>query len=402
MAVMHTPLRGTETDGERHLYELLDQKLGNTFHMWHSIVEPRTHKEIDFLLLHPKYGLWVIEVKDWLINQLLRIDAENCRLMMNGVEVEQRNPVRQARENHYPIRNLLSEEASLLHATGRFEGNLLFPVHHIVVFSNMSREEMTQRDIYRLFPEHQLMTADIIHDPSLDTIALENLLIEKRSPRFLNHRGLEDTQITAIDRIFKPSATLSPESESWVSVQDQAAGQAIQDLSAADDNPEAVTETDPGAATDRTESDISQHLVPDAFTPDLQDAGDEILPDDTADLPVASPDEAMPIPDDSLAESAATEAPGAADITDEPHPPKIRQIVSYGKTIPVEVVDREEEEVGTENEMPPRIEAAPPLEDSALIDPLFVGTDLPLDYQRKLAEIIAINRQLLQNIWRRN
>ena len=209
MAKMHTQLRGKETDGERHLYEFFAQTLPDYFHVWHNIIEPRTQKEIDMVLLHPKYGVWVIEVKDWLINQLRRIDPETCRLQMNGQEVEQRNPIRQARENHYPVRNLLADEPLLMHGKGRFEGNLLFPVHHVVVFSNMSKAEMEARDIYGMFPEHQIITADVIRNPKMDAIELENLLIEKRSPRFLNHLGLTKAQIAAINRLLNPSVELT-------------------------------------------------------------------------------------------------------------------------------------------------------------------------------------------------
>ncbi len=210
MAKIYTRLRGNETDGETHLFELFAEKLPAQFHVWHNFVEPKTHKEIDFVVLHPKYGLWVMEVKDWLIHQIRRVDPENCRIWLNGQEVEVRNPIRQARENHYPIRNLLMEEKSLLHQSGKFEGNLLFPVHHIVVFSNISREELESRNIYALFPGHQIITADEIRDPGLDEIVLENLLIEKRSPRFLNHLGLNDDQIAAIDRILNPQVVIAP------------------------------------------------------------------------------------------------------------------------------------------------------------------------------------------------
>ncbi|MCB0269385.1 MAG: hypothetical protein KDH95_14580, partial [Calditrichaeota bacterium] len=76
---------------------------------------------------------------------------------------------------------------------------------------NMSKAEMEARDIYGMFPEHQIITADVIRNPKMDAIELENLLIEKRSPRFLNHLGLTKAQIAAINRLLNPSVELTGE-----------------------------------------------------------------------------------------------------------------------------------------------------------------------------------------------
>lgn len=354
MAKMHTQLRGKETDGERHLYEFFAQTLPDYFHVWHNIIEPRTQKEIDMVLLHPKYGVWVIEVKDWLINQLRRIDPETCRLQMNGQEVEQRNPIRQARENHYPVRNLLADEPLLMHGKGRFEGNLLFPVHHVVVFSNMSKAEMEARDIYGMFPEHQIITADVIRNPKMDAIELENLLIEKRSPRFLNHLGLTKAQIAAINRLLNPSVELTGDEaddspDEWIAPELPQRSEP-QPIDVFDENepsqiPDFIEESDP----------FSEDEVVPEYAPEVTPSLDQ--PEEFAELesqPI-EPEPAVAVDDDDILDfdepAVAADASGVLEIIEDDEldaEPETRPEIEHDALSDYETEILEEERDGRE------------------------------------------------------
>ena len=73
MAQMHPrngPGRATQSDAEKRLYEILRTKLSNDYHVFHNVERfGKTNNgrlikgEIDFLILHPDYGVIVLEVK---------------------------------------------------------------------------------------------------------------------------------------------------------------------------------------------------------------------------------------------------------------------------------------------------------------------------------------------------
>lgn len=422
MAKMHTQLRGKETDGERYLYEFFAKTLPEYFHVWHNIIEPRTQKEIDMVLLHPKYGVWVIEVKDWLINQLRRIDPETCRLQMNGQEVEQRNPIRQARENHYPVRNLLADEPLLMHGKGRFEGNLLFPVHHVVVFSNMSKAEMEARDIYGMFPEHQIITSDVIRNPKMDAIELENLLIEKRSPRFLNHLGLTKAQIAAINRLLNPSVELTGDEvddspDEWIAPELPQRSEP-QPIDVFDENepsqiPDFIEESDPFSDDD---------VVPE-YAPEVQPSFDQ--PEEFAELesPPIEPDPAVAADDDDILDfdepAVADDASGVPEIIEDDEldaEPETRPEIEHDALSDYETEILEEERDGREvfpyqtviehekNRVPER-QSQPQPQPQLQPEPVVTSGNWSREgataLERVLIDLLENNQQLLQRIWSR-
>lgn len=73
MAQMHPlggPAPGTQSDAEKHLYDVLQTKLSDDIHVIHRVerfgktTNGRLIKsEIDFLIIHPNYGVLVLEVK---------------------------------------------------------------------------------------------------------------------------------------------------------------------------------------------------------------------------------------------------------------------------------------------------------------------------------------------------
>lgn len=369
MAIMHTKLRGTESESVTRIFLLFEKKLTGDYHVWHDFIEPKNQISIDFAVLNPKYGMWAIEMKDWLIRQVRHIDAENCRVVIKGKEIKQLNPVREARENHYPIRNLLMAEPTLLHQQGKFEGNLIFPVHHLILFSKISKDEMIRKDIYQFFPEHQIITAEAVRDANLTEIALENLLIEKRSPRFLNHHGLTDAQIDAIDRIFNPAANLSEPTTS--ESLEESPAEAI-------DPDEGITESESFVTDDilleKTEDAVSDALVlNDADAPAPVTAADEISTphlenegEQRVDEPAAEREILMT--SGELAADNAGEISGEETVETQPH----------------QQIDASFTE---------------PRDQAAATNLLQTGQNAPTELQKSLMTILALNQQLLQKMW---
>lgn len=53
------------TAGERRLAQRLQEKLENDYLCWYDVPVGRAWAHPDFIVLHPRRGLLVLEVKDW-------------------------------------------------------------------------------------------------------------------------------------------------------------------------------------------------------------------------------------------------------------------------------------------------------------------------------------------------
>lgn len=121
------------SEAERHLYYELKQKLDETWTIFHSYsFESRTcankiiDAEIDFLLLHNKYGILVLEVKGGQVICSDGIWYQNSR--------EIKSPFEQARSNKHKIKELIKKS---LHA------HLPLPIGHAVCFPDSFDNNIT-------------------------------------------------------------------------------------------------------------------------------------------------------------------------------------------------------------------------------------------------------------------
>lgn len=113
------------TTGEEATYSFLQRtaRPDGKFLCWYAPdIEER---EPDFILLSPDCGLVVLEVKDWLIDQLLEVDGKSVLLSVNGREERRKQPLAQAREYVGSLLTLLNK-----HAPRMADGKPLLPVRH--------------------------------------------------------------------------------------------------------------------------------------------------------------------------------------------------------------------------------------------------------------------------------
>ena len=52
------------TSGERRLAERLEQKLDDDYLLWHAVPIGPRHLHPDFVVMHPRRGILILEVKD--------------------------------------------------------------------------------------------------------------------------------------------------------------------------------------------------------------------------------------------------------------------------------------------------------------------------------------------------
>lgn len=130
-----------DADGERRLANRINDKLGDEWLCWCNIPIGRLNLHPDFILLHPKYGLLVLEVKDWKKETLVGANKKKFTLRTLSWEFAVDNPFVQARKYEHEVVNVLKRDKALIHTSGPRQGNLLFPVTCGVVLTGITRRQ---------------------------------------------------------------------------------------------------------------------------------------------------------------------------------------------------------------------------------------------------------------------
>lgn len=82
----------------------------------------------DFLILHPRRGLLVIEVKDWKLESIRSMDKLTATLQVDGRQLRTANPLEQAKQYAYGVCQLLESDPALVGEPGTaYQGKLVFP-----------------------------------------------------------------------------------------------------------------------------------------------------------------------------------------------------------------------------------------------------------------------------------
>lgn len=124
----------TNSNAERKLYNLFENKLGPEYTVIHSVRwvtrDPKLYGpvgEADFVVIHPKHGLLVIEVKGGGVGlengKWYTIDAAGTKSYLN------KDPVAQAEKSVYALLDHLKHDA--------YTRQYVFPIHHAIAFPDI-------------------------------------------------------------------------------------------------------------------------------------------------------------------------------------------------------------------------------------------------------------------------
>jgi hypothetical protein len=102
MALMHPEdIEGLETStpGERTVFRFLREaaRPDLDFIGWYGPAIGEQSREPDFVLFGNHLGLLVLELKDWVIDQIEEADSLHFKVWISGSEENRTNPDRQAR-----------------------------------------------------------------------------------------------------------------------------------------------------------------------------------------------------------------------------------------------------------------------------------------------------------------
>ncbi len=157
------------TAGEKKFARCLKLLLDDDCLCWYDIPIGEKRRYPDFIILHPRRGLLVLEVKDWKTTSLKRIDKTEVTLLTDNGEQCKPHPLEQARECMFPVIDKLSSDPKL-RQTGKHQGNLIMPYAWGAVFTNITRQQMQKaltdsvREI--LLPDHLMVYKDDLSEKS--------------------------------------------------------------------------------------------------------------------------------------------------------------------------------------------------------------------------------------------
>ena len=150
--------------GERRFASRLEQLLEDDYWCFYDIPVGKRRRYPDFIILHPRRGLLFLEVKDWKLKSIQRIDHQNVVLEASGGPQTRVNPIEQARQGAYQTIDMLRCDPDLREKQGQYEGNLICPYGYGVVFTNITRKQI--RSVVkddaseRVLPGHLLICQD--------------------------------------------------------------------------------------------------------------------------------------------------------------------------------------------------------------------------------------------------
>lgn len=164
-----------DTSGERRFARLLEAKLEDDYLCWYNVPVGPKRLHPDFIIMHPRRGILILEVKDWRLGTIQALNQHEAELLIHGQIVKQKNPLEQARDYATTVVNILQTDSQLIHAEGRYQGKLLFPWACGVVFTNITRKEYEQTNLQEVIDPRWIIFKDEMIE-AVDAMAFQEQL----------------------------------------------------------------------------------------------------------------------------------------------------------------------------------------------------------------------------------
>ncbi|MEX1166039.1 MAG: 3'-5' exonuclease [Hydrogenophaga sp.] len=150
--------------GERAVLHQLKRCLSDDYMVWHNVPLGPKARQPDFVVLSPRQGILILEVKHWKRSTLAKANRDSVELKTERGRVTEANPLRQARDYAMELVDLMARDPLLVHTDGPFQGKLLFPYGWGAVFSGLAMADVAGLEFHALFPKHQVLMKDDLAD----------------------------------------------------------------------------------------------------------------------------------------------------------------------------------------------------------------------------------------------
>lgn len=144
------------TQGERRLAERLEQKLDDDYLVWYDVPVGPKHSHPDFVVLHPRRGLLILEVKDWRLETLRTANKQTWEILASGMPKNVPNPIEQARHYAHQVVDALSKDRRLTNS----DGKAAFPWSYGVVLTHITRRQFETAELHHAIESHRVICSD--------------------------------------------------------------------------------------------------------------------------------------------------------------------------------------------------------------------------------------------------
>ena len=164
------------TAGERRFAQQLEALLDEQYLCWYDVPVGPKRQHPDFLVLHPRCGLLVLEVKDWKLERLHAINAQSAAILTPQGLKEVGNPLEQARQYAFAVKTLLQSDSQLVHPPGHAHaGNLVIPYAYGVVLTNVTRRQFDKASLDEVLAPHLVICKDEMMNDTTPQVFRERL-----------------------------------------------------------------------------------------------------------------------------------------------------------------------------------------------------------------------------------
>lgn len=148
------------TTGEKRLAERLEQKLDEDYLIWYDVPVGPKQSHPDFVILHPRRGLLILETKDWRLDTIQHATRQYWEIIPDGHHKTVINPLAQARHCAIQVVNALERDKQLIQANGLHAGKLAFPWGHGVVLTRITRKQFETAGLDQAIEPHLVICSD--------------------------------------------------------------------------------------------------------------------------------------------------------------------------------------------------------------------------------------------------
>jgi len=148
------------TSGERRLAERLQQKLDDDYLLWFDVPIGPKQCHPDFVVLHPRRGLLILETKDWRLDTIQKASRGDWLIAPDGVPKNVPNPIEQARHQALQVVDALKRDAQLIVHEGKWQGMLTFPWSYGVVLTRITRKQFDTAGLGNAIEPHRVICSD--------------------------------------------------------------------------------------------------------------------------------------------------------------------------------------------------------------------------------------------------
>ncbi len=162
--------------GERRVLAALKRCLGDDYLVWHDIPVGQHARQPDFVVLSPRRGLLLLEVKGWKMTTLVGATRDSVELQTARGRVTDANPLRQVRDHTLELVDQMQRDPALVRADPPFAGKLLVPYGSGVVLAGIAATDISDRVGFdAVFPPARTLLRDAL-DEAVEPAAFEERL----------------------------------------------------------------------------------------------------------------------------------------------------------------------------------------------------------------------------------